>query len=155
MGGTEKHIVVTTDFSEVSTKAFAEAKQLAELFGAEHARLTLLSVLEDVESTSLPYAFGEAVISAAGIMDRAREHAAEKMESLKETFFGDIEVETRILESKQTVDQAIVEFAKSEGADYLVLAAAGRSGIERFVLGSTAERILRAAPCPVVLVPSG
>ncbi len=50
---------------------------------------------------------------------------------------------------------AIVEHAKREAADLIVLGTQGRSGLSRVLLGSVAERVIREAPCPVMTVPPG
>jgi nucleotide-binding universal stress UspA family protein len=46
--------------------------------------------------------------------------------------------------------QAIVDTAKQEGADFIVMGTQGRSALERFFIGSVADRVIRAAPCAVV-----
>ncbi len=50
------------------------------------------------------------------------------------------------------VAEAITGFARDDGVDLLVLASHGRRGIERVVLGSVAEAVVRTAPCPVLVV---
>lgn len=46
----------------------------------------------------------------------------------------------------------IVEFARAEHSDVIVMSSHGRSGLERWMYGSVAERVLSAAPCPVLMV---
>jgi nucleotide-binding universal stress UspA family protein len=46
----------------------------------------------------------------------------------------------------------IVEMAKSENADLIVIATHGYTGLKHFYMGSTAERVVRHAPCPVLVV---
>ncbi len=48
----------------------------------------------------------------------------------------------------------IVEFAEKEGVDLIVIATKGRTGFTRFVFGSVAEKVVRHAPCPVLVIPS-
>ena len=48
--------------------------------------------------------------------------------------------------------EEIVRIAAEEGADYIVMSTHGRSGVRRFMLGSVADRVIRAASCPVVTV---
>jgi nucleotide-binding universal stress UspA family protein len=50
------------------------------------------------------------------------------------------------------VHQAICDAAREEAADYIVMGTHGRSGIERLMLGSIADRVVRTAPCPVMTV---
>jgi nucleotide-binding universal stress UspA family protein len=49
--------------------------------------------------------------------------------------------------------EVIVEHAKEVGADAIVMATHGRSGISRWLLGSVTQKVLQAAPCPVVVIP--
>jgi nucleotide-binding universal stress UspA family protein len=48
--------------------------------------------------------------------------------------------------------QRIVQVAQEVGAELIVIGTRGLSGLERFLLGSTADRVVRTAPCPVVTV---
>jgi nucleotide-binding universal stress UspA family protein len=48
--------------------------------------------------------------------------------------------------------QEIVRLAVEEHADMIVMGTQGRTGLERLLLGSVAERVIRQAPCPVVTV---
>jgi nucleotide-binding universal stress UspA family protein len=54
----------------------------------------------------------------------------------------------------ETVHQGIQVFASCAGADLLVIGSHGRSGFKRILLGSVAERVIRQAPCPTMIVPS-
>jgi nucleotide-binding universal stress UspA family protein len=47
----------------------------------------------------------------------------------------------------------IVEVAQSRGVDLIVMGTHGRTGVRHLLLGSVAERVVRAAPCPVLVVP--
>ena len=49
----------------------------------------------------------------------------------------------------------IVEAAASEGVDIIVMSTHGRTGVDRFILGSIAEKVVARAPCPVLIVPRG
>lgn len=66
---------------------------------------------------------------------------------------GNAAVRVRIEEGD--VVEGIVAAASDEAADYLVIGTEGRSAIQDLILGSTANGILRRAPCPVVVVPAG
>ena len=50
-------------------------------------------------------------------------------------------------------DKSIVEMAVSEGVDMIVMSTHGRTGLDHFILGSVAEKIVGQAPCPVLIVP--
>ncbi|PSQ86456.1 MAG: universal stress protein, partial [Bacteroidetes bacterium QH_2_63_10] len=51
------------------------------------------------------------------------------------------------------VAEDIVDFAETNDVDLIVMATRGRTGIDRFVLGSNTEGVVRVAPCPVLPVP--
>jgi nucleotide-binding universal stress UspA family protein len=61
-----------------------------------------------------------------------------------------IDTHREILEGK--VAEAIVDYARRHQADLLAMTTHGRSGLSRLVYGSVADRVLRTAPCPVLLI---
>jgi nucleotide-binding universal stress UspA family protein len=73
---------------------------------------------------------------------------AKEWERLEAIAGDDIEIR-RALEEGDPAEQ-ILRFAKSHPCDLIVIGTHGRSGINRAVLGSVAERVVRLAPCPVV-----
>lgn len=52
------------------------------------------------------------------------------------------------------VAEQITDFARREGASYLVIGTEGRSALRQIILGSTSQKILQQAPCPVLVVPT-
>ena len=137
-----QRIVVTTDFSDAARQALPLATELAGQFGAA---LSLVHVFP----TSLP---GE--LSQIGIVFEQKRLAAEarlRLERYRATELpANLPVETVLLEGGPA-DQ-IVAFAKASEADLIVVATRGHTGLKHFWLGSTAERIVRHAPCPVLVV---
>ena len=138
-------IIHPTDFSMEAAAAEGEAARLARRLGGE---LLLLHV--SVE-TAL---YGE---SAFGMSDVKRvydaqarwaeDRLAERAEAL--TKDG---IPTRWRRRIGVVHEAISDTAREEAADYIVIGTHGRSGLERLMLGSIADRVIRTAPCPVVAV---
>ena len=63
------------------------------------------------------------------------------------------EVDVRTLVVGNAAAQTIVGTAASERADLIMLATHGRSGMDRLMLGSAAERVVRNMPCPIFLLP--
>ncbi len=51
--------------------------------------------------------------------------------------------------------EEIVKFAKDKGIDLIVMGTSGRSGLNRFLIGSVAEKVIRTAPCPVMVIRKG
>ena len=139
-----KKILVPHDFSPPSRKAFKYAYRFAKEFGSH---LILLHVLEPVSSRSfieLPGApvFSEKELASAEKNLRVLLSSAE-VGGLKET---------RAALRTGIASHEIVEAAKDFDVDLIVIATHGYTGWKHFCIGSTAERVVRAAPCPVMVV---
>ena len=140
-----KTIVVPYDFSEHADAALAVADDLAKRFGAE---LHLLHVIHIREFQSVwGGSFPLQAVSA-----EVREQAAR---ALAEVATGRAvlapRVHARIDEGSQVAER-ICERALELEADLLVMGTHGRTGLAHTFLGSTTERTLRTAPCPVLAV---
>jgi universal stress protein A len=139
-----KKILVPIDFSPPSKNAFKYAVRFAEEFGGE---MTLLYVLEPQSVTgymAIPEATGfvESDIVAAG------KHLRSLIASVRNEKIERPHWKVRAgLPSHE-----IVEVAKELEADLIVIATHGYTGWKHFCIGSTAERVVRAAPCPVLVV---
>jgi nucleotide-binding universal stress UspA family protein len=139
-----QRILVAVDFSEESRNALACAAEFAARFDAS---LTLVHVVE-------PH-FGPPdadVPPLTGSASDASEHAEAKLElnALAEQMLG----ACRVVETMVRAGLAffeIAEAAKILGADLIVVGTHGYTGIKRALLGSTAEKIVRHAPCPVLV----
>ncbi|WP_247728577.1 universal stress protein [Halovivax limisalsi] len=79
--------------------------------------------------------------------------AVDRVVELVEESGADVEVETVVLEGSPA--RAIVEHARSSNCDLIVMGTHGRGGINRLLLGSVAERVVRASPIPVMTVRVG
>lgn len=140
-----ERILLTTDFSETSKRAFAPAVMLAKKFGAA-------ILLTYVEEDRLPPLVVEYM--AVGVdeilgqqMDRATERLGESVAELA----AEVErVEPLVAMGTPSVE--IVRLAEEHDVDLIVIATHGRGFISHAILGSTAERVLRRAPCPVLIV---
>ena len=135
-----KNILFATDFSPAAVAAFPYAVALAEEFGAKlfavHAKTP--------ENYALP---------ATEVWPIANAQLERDTDELKRTlreFQPALETEVIIAEGGVT---AVVEaVAKEKKADLIILGTSGRRGIGKFILGSTAEDVLRRAVCPVLTV---
>lgn len=139
-------ILVPVDFSSLSKKALEYAKQLAMHLGAD---LTLLHVLEP----EIPPTFDGYMISAP-LVTAPMSGASEKRE-LKTLVNSAHSAGIRQVHS--TIRQGlpsheIVDAAKDLNVDLIVLGTHGYTGWKHFCIGSTAERVVRAAHCPVLVV---
>ena len=137
-----KHILVTTDFSEASRQALPLASELAEQFGAT---LTLVHVFPTALTPEL---------SHIGIVFEKKRLAAEARTRLtryrEQELPANLPVETLVLEGGPAHE--INRFAKDSVTDLILTATHGHTGLKHVWLGSTSERIVRHAPCPVLVV---
>ena len=136
-------IVHPTDFSACAEQARALAVELARSLGAE---LILLHVAVDAAP------FREGFMSLRE-MERffaeQREWANQALEErAAETRNRGVPTVARIVTGAPAKE--IVETARSEGAAFIVMGTHGRNVLERFLLGSVADRVVRTAPCAVV-----
>jgi len=140
-----KTILLTTDFSETSKKAFAPALLLAEKFGS---RIVVVYVEED----KLPPLVVEyTAVGLDEIMRDQEQRAAKRLEEyVAEHLPPDRVLETRVASGTPHVE--IVRLATELKVDLIVMATHGRGFISHAILGSTTERVLRNAPCPVFAV---
>ncbi len=142
-----KKILVPLDGSDLAEQALPAAMALAR---QSHGEILLLRV--PVFETAVMLAFG-----GYGVMypDQSLEHSrAEAREYLKSTQKNSIapDVTCRALIVDGDVASAIVDVAKEENADLIVMSTHGYSGVTRWVMGSVAERVLGNASCPVFVV---
>lgn len=140
-------ILVPIDFSSHSREALRYARALATSYGA---RLTLLHV---VEETLHPAFYGPALRSIYDVIPDIEDKATAQLERLYGETAG-ADVEARFVARPGRAARAVTRYAEEEGHDLIVMATHGRTGVEHFLIGSVAEKVVRRAPCPVFTVQS-
>lgn len=141
-----KRFLVPTDFSPGAGKAAEDALALATRFGG---RIFFLHVLDP---TPL-YAYGDEdpISPALPIPPLMPEDIEGDWESFLSTLsLGNIAWENRTEEGRPA--NKILEYAEAIKADVIVMGTHGRSGLAHMLLGSVAEEVARAAPCPVLTI---
>ncbi len=138
-------IVLTTDLSDESKRAFAPVRELARKLGLP---VTLLAVVEEV-----PFEPSGGGLMAVYPDRRQVKQDWENALTAAKKEFGDGACKSAVVLDAMDVPRAIVEFAQREKADYIAMATHGRSGLRRLLLGSVAEQVLRHSHVPVVLYP--
>lgn len=134
-----KKILVPVDFSESSLEAIKKAILISE----DAALVTVVHVMVPLDLVSPGVLFG-------GLTDEKRtEHVKKfaKEEFAKHQIEG-VALETLIGDP----GIKIADFAKDKGMDLIVIPSHGYTGIARLALGSVAERVLRHAPCPTLVL---
>ena len=139
-----KKILCPVDFSKGSEYAVAKAEELARSLGAEielfHAYQLPVLALPDSTVTVSP-------TFVADVTDRAQRALNQHRDTV---ISHDVRATTRLVEGNPA--DAIVDHAREVNAAMIVMGTHGRSGFRRFLLGSTAERVVRMSTVPVLTV---
>ncbi len=138
-----RHILVPTDLSEDAEQAIDYACELARKIGAQ---VHLLNVI-GIPAMGVPE-LGLAMNTT--MIDQMAGDNELAIEQLARTRCGDVrgQVLVRTGDARDVINQT----AKEIGADLIVIGTHGRTGLSRALLGSTAETVVRTAPCPVLTV---
>lgn len=139
-----KKILVPVDFSKCSQKAVTYAVAFARQFKAS---ITLLYVLQPY---LLPGDYAGGVDYALMEKEIETNSKRELQTMLEKLIAKDVPAKAR-LELGRPVDQ-ICRVAKDQNFDLIVISTHGHTGLKHVVLGSTAENVVRHAPCPVLTV---
>jgi universal stress protein A len=137
-----KKVLVPIDFSDCSKQALDYALAFAEQFGSE---VTLLNVIPN-ELTSFEYGEPQAIASQERQKNQSQRNLAQLAE---DTLAGS---RHNILVKVGKPFEEIVRSAKNLGVDLIIISTHGFPGATRVELGSTTERVVRYATCPVVVV---
>jgi len=138
-------LLVPVDFSEHRFRLLAYARELAPVYDLE---VLLLHVVE-MRSFSKVYGHSAPDPAPGHLADRARQVLNEEGDSLRDTGI-DVRVEVRAGQPAAEV----LDLADEIDTAYLLIATHGRTGLERMLMGSVAEKVIRQAPCPVFTVKS-
>ncbi|HEX6212013.1 MAG TPA: universal stress protein [Methylomirabilota bacterium] len=136
-------IVCATDFSDTAEAAWDLAIELAR---THQAALVLVHVFSE-----MPVYPEVAVASIQSVWQEQRQWAEEQLAGRVEAAAAR-GLPARYLLRAGSAPEEIVQAAGDESADLVVVGTHGRTGINRLVIGSVAERVVRVAPCPVLTV---
>lgn len=140
-----KKILVATDGSENSRNAVSSAIELAKATGAE---LCAAYVVSDVDL----YAGIRSSNWAEAMHEHFIKEGEEAIKYVKDEGEADsIEVNTFLLEGN--AGEKIVDFAEANDIDLIVMGTRGRTGVNRFLIGSVAENVVRHSKARVLVVP--
>jgi nucleotide-binding universal stress UspA family protein len=140
-----KHILTTTDLSPESFSAVAYAGHLARDCGSK------LTILHVPHSTSLAYTDFVPPIDMMNIDTAIEDAARAELEAWVQRHLRDVP-KTQVLLRGGITHETVCRTAEEVGASVIVMATHGRKGLGHLVLGSVTERVLRDAPCPVLVV---
>ena len=141
---TAQRFLVPVDFSEYANQALDYALSLASKLDA---RLTLLHVIQALPlggvdmGVTLPYTY---------VHDLEAEITSSMQAYLERVTAAGLEGEVAVVHGVPF--QEIIDTAKAQQVDLIVMGTHGRTGLQHVLLGSVAERVVRLAPCPVLVV---
>jgi nucleotide-binding universal stress UspA family protein len=140
-----KNILVPTDFNELATAALRTAAWMATATGA---RITLLYA--DRFDPPLEFLHVE-VLTVAKEIERARQAARDELARYAAAHLPpEVERETVVVEQEPVT--AVLAYALDHDFDLIAMGTHGRGGLQRLILGSVAEAVLRESPVPVLTV---
>ena len=137
-----KNIMVPIDFSDYSKNALRYAVQFAKSF---HSKIFLIYVVEPMIYPA-DFSMGQVAIPSADIDMHGR--AEEELQKLASDIGSELPVEIMIKTGKPFFE--INDAAKEKDIDLIIIATHGHTGVEHLLFGSTAEKVVRKAPCPVL-----
>ncbi|MCO5064059.1 MAG: universal stress protein [Rhizobiaceae bacterium] len=145
------NILISTDGSEVAQRGVDHGLSLAKALGA---KVVIISVTEPI-----PFPAGAAgagwvptATDIAGYEQAQKEQADELLGKVREAA-QKLGVETKLIHAPDAWPaEAIVQSAKAEGCNLIVMASHGRRGLGRLILGSQTAEVLASSPIPVLVV---
>lgn len=148
-----KSIVVTTDLSPAATAAYPAARSLAVAYEATVTLLTCIDISIHLGESSAGFEMPIVYLpeAAGALKDRAE---TELKEHLIRHFPG-MAARHAVQVAARPVHHTILQYIADSGADLVVTASHGRTGISRAILGSVAEQIARQSRKPTLIIPTG
>ena len=142
-----KKVLYPTDFSDLSLRALLYAREFAEAFGAQ---LHCVHVID--EAYQYWTAMGPEMAPVSPPVEDLTSMADGQMERFADEHLVGCKYApvTKVLSGKPFAE--IIAYAREVDVDLIVLATHGRGGLSHVLMGSTAEKVVRKAPCPVLTV---
>jgi len=140
-----KKIILATDFSENAEHAMSYARDLASTFGAE---IDLVHVHQPPVYTGA-FAYG-AIEMPPDFAEETRRLLSARLQEQRDKLGSGIEVKTTLKEGVPFKE--LIHHAAENDVDMIIMSTHGHTGLKHVLLGSTAERVVREAPCPVLTV---
>lgn len=142
-------ILVPLDGSKLAESVFPHVEAMVKAFKPES--ITFLRVVEP----HIPHVEADAIISDKEERDLEAQYHAEAREYLenliKQIGWSKVGIKSEVLPSGQIAER-IINFARNNKMDLIILASHGRSGMVHWFLGSVAEKILRSSSTPVLII---
>jgi nucleotide-binding universal stress UspA family protein len=135
----KKNVIVPIDFSEESFAALEVALQIV----VRPSQVTVVHVLQDLTPLEAGEVWG--IVDPQTRIANATKSLRERLQDAKHL---DVNIEVLLGDPAH----GIANFAQEQKADMIVIPSHGRTGLTRLLIGSTAERVVRLAHCPVLVL---
>lgn len=144
-------VLITLDGSDLSEQALEPGMAVARLLGCE---VILLRAKEKIPVRHEEVAQLESVEGGLGkrLESSAYESENSYLQAMAQRYQYEMEQPVKTAVTTGPVAASILEFAELSDVDLIVMATHGRSGIQRWVYGSVTEKVLRGAPCAVMVI---
>lgn len=143
-----KNILFATDFSESSDYAFQYAYSLAKKFNARLLVIHVINEPVDLRGFYVPH------ISFEKLEEEIEEGAQKMMEKFCRTHIRDYDNYETFIVPGIPYDE-IIKKAGESSADLIIMGTHGRAGLDHVLFGSTAEKVVRKSPVPVMTIRIG
>jgi nucleotide-binding universal stress UspA family protein len=144
---TPKTILVPTDFSEFSDRAVRQAADIAE---QNNAKVFLLHVVDKLQQCAIDYCIP--LETMMKVQSDSEKEASKKMQEEVDKIVKVKKIDV-VFDVKSGIPyEEILKEQQERKADLIVIASHGRTGLLKSFIGSVAERVMREAKCPVLLV---
>ena len=143
-----KRILVPIDFSEHSKNALKYAIPFAQQFKAS------IYLIYVVEPTIYPADFSFGQIGFPNVEEELRTRGSEELGHLIKNEIAGKVASSKVVRTGKPFYE-IIQYASEESIDLIIIATHGHTGMEHILFGSTAEKVVRKAPCPVLVVRTG
>ncbi len=149
----DRAIKVRDDHWVIITQATVAALSMACKMVAEDGRLHLLHATMDLSPTAVVYGPGGMLITGIDqLHDASKRHALAVLHTVAQRFCPGQEPVFHATPGRPI--DVVLDYAREVAADAVVTAASGRNRVTRFVIGSTVDKLVRQALCPVLVVPA-
>lgn len=135
-------VLLTTDGSEESENAIEHAKSLARNYNAELHILYVSDVRAQMGDPTMEF-----------VVENLEDVGQEAVESVKEQIPGSVSTVTEVRTG--IPHREIIDYTEEKDIDIICMSTHGRSGLDRLMIGSVTEKVLRNSNVPVVTVPIG
>ncbi len=144
---TPKSILVPTDFSEFSDRAVLQA---ADIAAQNNAKIYLFHVVDKMQECAIDYCIPLETVMK--IQSDSEKEATRKMQEEVNKILKAKKIDVAFDVKSGVPYEEILKEQQERKADLIVIASHGRTGILKSLIGSVAERVMREAKCPVLLV---